>query len=200
MRVLTSRSLMKEARRSLPRIVYIHGDGVLYWSWGWVVLVHKELQAAGFPTFFELLPDSIEARARYWLPFLRDHVRIDENDVLLGWSCGAVAAMRCAEQQRVRGLVLVAPYFTDLGSEQVRRAGWVSEAWDWARVRAHAGQIAMFHSEADPYVSQPEFEQLGAHLNADVHKIAGAGHFAQDTFPQLSQLIVRSYGPDAKPG
>jgi len=181
--------------RSLPRVVYIHGDGVLYWSWGWVAALQKDLQSAGFPTFFELLPDSIEARAQYWMPFLRDHVRICESDVLLGWSCGAVAAMRCAEQQRVRGLVLVAPYFTDLGFEQVRRSGWVDAPWDWARVRANAGHIAMFHSDADPYIPQAELTQLGEHLQADLNMISGAGHFgAQDTFPELRALIMQRYG------
>ena len=180
---------------SKPRIVYIHGDGVLYWSWGWVVGLQQQLQAAGFPTFFELLPDSIEGRAEYWMPFLRDHVRIGENDVLLGWSCGTVAAMRCAEQQRVRGLVLVAPYFTDLGLERVRRAGWVSDAWDWPRVRAHAEHIAVFQSDNDPWIPQSELEQLSAHLHAEVHNIAGAGHFGeQDTFPELGAFIMQRYG------
>jgi uncharacterized protein len=182
--------------RSLPRVVYIHGDGVLYWSWGWVATLQKELQSAGFPTFFELLPDSIEGRAQYWMPFLRDHVCICESDVLLGWSCGAVAAMRCAEQHRVRGLVLVAPYFTNsLGLELVERAGWVNAPWDWPRVRANAGHIAMFHSDADPYISQAELTQLAGHLQADVNVIAGAGHFGeQDTFPELRELIMKVYG------
>lgn len=181
--------------RPLPRIVYVHGDGVLYWSWGWVATLQQELQSAGFPTFFELLPDSIEARAQYWLPFLLDHVRICESDVLLGWSCGAVAAMRCAEQRRLRGLVLVAPYFTDLGFEQVQRAGWVNAPWDWARVRENTEHIAVFHSDADPYIAQSELRQLSAHLQADVHVVEGAGHFgAQDTFPELRELIMKVYG------
>jgi predicted alpha/beta hydrolase family esterase len=107
--------------------------------------------------------------------------------------------MRCAEQQPVRGLVLVAPYFTDLGLEQVRRAGWVNERWDWARVRAHSEHIAMFHSDDDPYVTQPELAQLREHLQADVHVIDGAGHFgAQDTFPELQSLIIKLYGPQAR--
>jgi hypothetical protein len=29
-----------------PRIVYIHGDGVLYWSWGWVARLCDELRTA----------------------------------------------------------------------------------------------------------------------------------------------------------
>lgn len=178
-----------------PRIVYLHGDGVLYWSWGWVTHVRDALRDAGFPTFFELFPDSIEARAQYWMPFLDQYVRVTENDVLLGWSCGAVAALRVAERQRVRGLVLVAPYYTDLGLDVVRRSGWTDEPWDWSRLRSNAERIAMFHSGDDPYVSQDEFNALAKHVQADVHVLSGAGHFGdQDTFPELESYIVRVYG------
>jgi predicted alpha/beta hydrolase family esterase len=177
-----------------PRIVYLHGDGVLYWSWGWVARVQRDLAAAGFPTFFELFPDSIEARAKYWLPFLREYVHAGESDVLLGWSCGSVAAMRFAQEQRVRGLVLVAPYYTDLGLPEVRKSGWVTEPWDWSRIRANAGSIAMFHSDRDPYVSQPEFKALGERLEARVFEHPGAGHFERDDFPELTDYIVRTFG------
>jgi uncharacterized protein len=178
-----------------PRIVYLHGDGVLYWSWGWVARVHDELRRAGFPTFFELFPDSIEARARYWIPFLENHVRVTDRDVLLGWSCGAVAALRFAEQHRVAGLALIAPYYTDLGLEVVRRAGWVDQPWDWSRIRANTQRIAIFHSDDDPYVSQAEFTELATRLVADVHVMPGAGHFgAQETFPALIDYLTRTYG------
>lgn len=177
-----------------PRIVYLHGDGVLYWSWGWVARLQGELRRAGFPTYFELFPDSIEARSQYWLPFLREHVRVTQDDVLLGWSSGAAAAMRYAQDHPVRGLVLVAPYYTDLGSEAVRRSGWVSDPWDWDRVRANASDIAMFCSDKDPYVSQAELSELATQLDAEVHRVLGAGHFSeQDTFPELTQYLLHTY-------
>lgn len=180
--------------RDKPRIVYLHGDGVSYWQWGWVAPLQRELAGAGFPTFFELFPDSIEARAKYWLPFLTDHVRAGEGDVLLGWSCGAVAAMRYAESHRVTGLVLVAPYSSDLGLAEVRRAGWVDAPWNWASIRANAPRIAIFHSDADPYISQAEFSQVSQALGATVQCIPGAGHFGdQDAFPELAALILREY-------
>ena len=174
--------------------MYIHGDGVTCWRWGWVERVHAELSRAGYPTHFELMPDSVEARAQYWLPFLHEHVRAAEHDVLLGWSCGAVAAMRYAQTQRVRGLVLVAPYYTDLGLEQVRRSGFVSESWDWARIRAHAAQIAIFHSDADPYISQAELKELAAALQVQPCVLPGAGHFSEQwEFPGVIADVIGTY-------
>lgn len=179
----------------LPRIVYIHGDGVTHWNWGWVARLQQELAAAGFPTSFQLFPDSIEARAQYWLPFLEEHVRAGEADVLLGWSCGAVAAMRYAQSHRVHGLVLVAPYYTDLGEEVVRRSGFVTEPWDFARIRNNTRHIAMFTSDRDPWISQREFGELEALLAAERCVCPGAGHFSeQEDFRELRAYLMRTYG------
>jgi predicted alpha/beta hydrolase family esterase len=178
-----------------PRVVYVHGDGVTHWRWGWVAHLHDELERRGFPTFFELLPDSIEARAHYWMPFLEQHARVTDDDVLLGWSCGAVAALRVAERQRLRGLVLVAPYYTDLGLSVVRRAGWVGSPWNWPRIKANASSVAIFHSDDDPFISADEFASLTRELATEVHVIPGSGHFGdQDTFPELLEHIERCYG------
>ena len=178
-----------------PRIVYIHGDGHLHWSFGWAPALKQALEQASFPTFFELFPDSIEARARYWLPFIEDHVRAGAGDVLLGWSSGSVAAMRYAETNKLRGLALVAPYYTDLGSEKERRSGYFDRPWDFSAIKANAGEIALFHGDEDPYISQREFSEVGAKLDARVHRIAGAGHFnEQDTFPQLAAYLIQQYG------
>ena len=176
-----------------PRIVYLHGDQVLFWNWGWVAKLAAELADNGYPTFFELFPDSIEARAQYWLPFLQDHVRVTDCDVLVGWSCGAVAAMRFAQTHPVRGLVLVAPYYTDLGLPEVRRSGFVTEPWDWEAVRGNAGSVAIFHSDQDPYISQTEFDHLARALGAHRILVPGAGHFEREDFPELCDYLRCKY-------
>jgi predicted alpha/beta hydrolase family esterase len=180
------------------RIVYIHGDHVLSWRWKWVTWLEAKLREAGFQTFFELFPDSIEARAKYWMPFMEQHIPIRSADVLLGWSCGAVAAMRYAEKHPIRGLVLIAPYYTDLGMEEVRRSGFVTEPWQWPQVRGNAGNIAMFCGDNDPYISQVESESLAKHLRADVIRVPGAGHFAeQEEFKSLFSYLLNNYGNGA---
>lgn len=94
--------------------------------------------------------------------------------------------------------MLVAPYFTDLGLDVVRRSGWVDAPWDWSRIRA--SHIAIFQSDDDPYVSQQELAALAEHVQAEVHVLNGAGHFGnQDSFPELSAYILGMYGHDAPP-
>ncbi len=100
-----------------PRIVYIHGNQTVHWSSSWSAWLQRELENAGYETFFETMPDSIMARSEYWLPFIKDHIKVGENDVIIGWSTGAVAAMRFAESNKLRGSVLISPCYTDLGDE-----------------------------------------------------------------------------------
>jgi uncharacterized protein len=179
---------------TMTRIVHLHGDGATHWAHPWVAHVQARLIDAGIGTFFETFPDSIDARAEYWLPFLRDHVRAGADDVLLGWSAGAVAAMRYAQEHRVRGLVLVAPYYTDLGLEVVRRSGFVTSPWDWPAIRANATDRVLFHSEGDPYIAQAEFRSLAELLQAEVHVLEGAGHFADlSTFDELEDFLLQRY-------
>ena len=179
---------------SKPRIIYIHGDGVLFWSWGWVSKIKASLENNGFRTVFELFPDSIEARAKYWIPFLNKHLRAGLDDVLLGWSCGAVAAIRYAQNHKVKGLVLISPYYTDLGSELVRRSGFVTEPWDWEQIKSNCDQIAIFHSNDDPYIDNREFDYLIQCLNAENIELKGRGHFnEQQEFPELLEYILKNY-------
>jgi hypothetical protein len=105
-----------------------------------------------------------------------------------------VAALRVAEQTPVRGLVLVAPYYTDLGLELVRRAGWVTAPWGWARIQTNAGRIAIFRGDEDPYVSQAEFAAL-SQLGTPPHVVPGAGHLSErESFPELAAYILGAPG------
>ena len=76
-----------------PRFVYIHGNQSTHWSFAFATWTKKKLEELGFETFFETMPDSIIARAEYWIPFLEDHIKVGENDVIIGWSSGGTAAM-----------------------------------------------------------------------------------------------------------
>ena len=86
-----------------PRIVYIHGNGASHWSFAWAKWLKAELEKAGYETFFETMPDSVIARKEHWLPFIEHHVKAGENDVIVGWSSGALAAMRDAEVHKKSG-------------------------------------------------------------------------------------------------
>jgi predicted alpha/beta hydrolase family esterase len=177
-----------------PRIVYIHGNRTLHWATAWTGWLRDELQAQGFRTFFETFPDSIDARRRYWMEFLTDHVAAGPDDVLLGWSSGAVAAMRYAETRRIRGSVLVCPY-TGLDDRLERDSGFFDGPFDWDATRGNQGDIAVFHSDEDPFIPYKQFVAITEALDATTFEVFGGRHFLeQREFPQLLEYIRLTYG------
>lgn len=180
-----------------PRIIFIHGNGTMHWSYGWASWLKRELENAGFETFFETMPDSIIARAEYWLPFLRDYVRAGANDVLVGWSSGAVAAMRYAEDHPVKGSVLVSPCYSDLGDDLEKRSGYYDKPWQWERIRSNQQKIALIWGDDDPYIPQSEFDSIAEQLQPLAIKIPGGKHFIERAeFPELLHYIQQTYGND----
>jgi uncharacterized protein len=177
-----------------PHIVYIHGNGTTHWSSPWAVWIKAELEKLNFPTFFETMPDSVIARSEYWLPFLKDHVKVGQNDVLLGWSSGAVAAMRYAEENKIKGSVLVSGGYTDLGDELEIQSGYYKNPWNWEKIRENQEKIALVWGDDDPYIPQSEFEFIASQLHPTELKITGGKHFIErEIFPEILEYIRKEY-------
>ena len=126
------------------RVIFIHGNDTMHWSNCWAPWLKEELKKLNLDVIFETFPDSIIARKKYWLPFLKDYLKVDENTLLIGHSSGAVAAMRCAEENKIFGSILVAPCYTDLGMESEKESGWYDESWNWGKIRANQKVIGLF--------------------------------------------------------
>lgn len=177
-----------------PRMIFIHGNGTEHWSFGWAPWLKTELERLGFDTFFETMPDSIMARSAYWLPFLRDHVKAGPHDVLIGWSSGAVAAMRYAEDNVILGSILVSPSYTDLGDNQEKQSGYFEQPWQWQKIRTNQKKIALIWGDDDPYIPQAQFEFIAEQLNPKQIEIHGGRHFAERfSFPELLRYIKQTY-------
>jgi predicted alpha/beta hydrolase family esterase len=177
-----------------PRFVYIHGNGSTHWSFAWAPWLKSELEKLGYVTFFETMPDSVIARSEYWLPFLKDQVKAGENDVLIGWSSGAVAAMRYAEENKLLGSVLVSPCYTDLDDDLEKQSGYFDEPWQWSDIKSNQKRIALAWGDDDPYISQSEFEFIAEQLNPTQIKVHGGKHFIEKSeFAELLQYIKQNY-------
>lgn len=177
-----------------PRIIYIHGNGAQHWSFAWAKWLKDNLEKNGYETFFETMPDSVIARSKYWIPFLKNHVKAGENDVLIGWSSGAVAAMRYAQLNKIRGSILIGPSTSDLGDELEKQSGYFDEPWNWEAIKANQDHILLVHSDNDPYIPQEQFKIVEENLKPEVLNLIGGKHFTdQPTFPEVLEYILRTY-------
>lgn len=177
-----------------PRIIYIHGNGAIHWSFAWAKWLKQELENNGYKTFFETFPDSVIAREKYWMPFLEDHIKAGDNDVIVGWSSGAVVAMRYAEKHKIKGSVLVAPCVTDLGDDLEKQSGYFDSPWKWKKIKDNQENIALVYGDNDPFIPQEEFEVVKKGLEPTVIKIQGGEHFIKkNTFPEVLDYILKTY-------
>lgn len=176
------------------RFVFIHGNGTEHWSFAWAAWLKGQLESHGYETFFETMPDSIIARSKYWLPFLKDYAKVGSEDVIIGWSSGAVAAMRYAESNKLKGSILVSPNYTDLDDELEKQSGYFDGPWQWSLIKQNQSNIALFYGDNDPFIPQADFEFIAQKLQPEVHKIPNAGHFIeQQEFPELLDYILKTY-------
>jgi predicted alpha/beta hydrolase family esterase len=177
-----------------PRFVFVHGNQTTHWSGAWAGWLKTELEKLGFETFFETMPDSIIARAEYWLPFLKEHVQVGEHDVIIGWSSGAVAAMRYAENTKIQGSILVSPCYTDTGDDLEKQSGYYDKPWQWNNIKANQQKITLIWGDDDPYISQSEFTYIADQLQPTQIKVVEGKHFIeQDQFPELLDYIKQTY-------
>lgn len=177
-----------------PRIIFVHGNQETHWSFAWAKWLKEELEKNDFPTFFETFPDSIIARAKYWLPFLKNHIKAGEEDVIIGWSSGAVAAMRYAEENKIKGSVLIGPCYTDLDNDLEKQSGYYEKPWNWEKIKNNQEKIALVYGDDDPFIPKEQFEFIASKLNPEVMKIHLGGHFSdQNTFPELLDYILKNY-------
>jgi predicted alpha/beta hydrolase family esterase len=177
-----------------PRFIYIHGNQAEHWSFAFATWLKDQLEKSGYETFFETMPDSIIARAQYWLPFLKKYTKAGSDDVLVCWSSGTVAAMRYAEENRVKGLILISPYYTDLNDELEKQSGYFDKPWEWEKIKSNVAKIVVFYGDDDPYIPQEEFEYIADKLGCEKIKIHGVKHFIeQREFPELLDYIHKNY-------
>lgn len=173
------------------RAIFIPGNGGGSPKDHWFPYLKRELTGLGVAVIDREFPDRILAREKYWLPFLRDELQADEHTILVGYSSGAIAAMRYAERHRVLGTALVSTYHTDLGLIEERLAGYFNRPWNWQAIRDNQSWIIQFASLDDPLIAIAEPRYVHCQLHSEYYEFTDQGHFNFDKveFPELLLAI-----------
>lgn len=166
-----------------------NGDGDVE-ECNWYKWVRNEVnKLSDAEAILKNMPDPILAREKIWIPFMHDDLGCDENSIIVGHSSGAEAAMRYAEQYKVKGIILVSAYHTDLGKDYEKMSGYFDRPWDWEKIKKNAGFIVQFGSTDDPFVPFEEQQEVANQLGSDLKKFEEQGHFLNFLFPELVDVI-----------
>src|SRR3990167_2910856 len=96
----------------MKRVIIVHGwDG--YPEEGCFPWLKKEFEKENFQVLIPAMPDPINPKIETWVPYLRDHVLVpDEETYLIGHSIGAQTILRylesLPENAKIGGAVFIA--------------------------------------------------------------------------------------------
>lgn len=138
----------------MKRVVIVHcWSG--YPDYCWYPQTKRELTAAGFEVAVPQMPQTDMPNLSLWLPELRKVAGQPSEDLfLVGHSAGAITIMRyleaLPENQRVGGIVLVAPFINDLGHPELKN--FFLNPLDFGHIRSHTDNIVLIESDDDPLI------------------------------------------------
>lgn len=178
-----------------PRVVIIHGNHGGTGEDQWIPWLKVELEKRDFEALNPTMPDNEEAKRSVWLPYLEKTLKADQNTIIIGWSSGAVAAMRYAETHRILGSVLIGACHTDLGDDTEKISGYYNEPWNWDATKKNQKWIAQFASTDDPVIPIEESRFIHEKLDSEYREYTDMKHFGwpepMPTFPDLLEVVLR---------
>jgi uncharacterized protein len=180
----------------MKRVVLLHGNGGGTGKDNWFPYIQEGLSKIRVECIAPDLPDSTLARAKYWLPYFSETLKLGENDIVVGHSSGALAILKYAEENKLAGSVLAGTYYTDLGYEDERTSGYFDTPWDWDAIKSNQSWTAIFASPDDPYIPINEPKYIRDKLGSDYFELPGEGHFGGSEarvkleFPELLGYLV----------
>jgi predicted alpha/beta hydrolase family esterase len=180
----------------LPTVIICPGNGCnnIRQS-NWYGELYNILSEKAIPCICQDFPDPLHARRERWVPFMRSlaekHSSTDggaaSNVILVGHSSGAQAALRYAEQYKLRGVVLVSATYSDLGDAHERASGYYpqgeSNLYQFDKMKSNCKNWIQFHSDDDPFIPLFEAEKIrdGLGLKSDgtdgYNMLPGRSHF-----------------------
>jgi len=182
---------MADTPSKTSRVVIVPGNGCTpIRQCNWYSWLQTSLESRGVQVSMQDMPDPYEAKQSIWLPFMREQLQADANSIIVGHSSGAEAAMRFAETYKVRGLVLVAACYTDLGEASEAISGYYDRPWQWDKIKSNTQFITQFADQQDCFIPYSEAEVVHQGLGSELIASSRSDHFMVKKLPELLDHIL----------
>eukprot|EP00740_Mantoniella_antarctica_P007866 CAMPEP_0181355032 /NCGR_PEP_ID=MMETSP1106-20121128/3678_1 /TAXON_ID=81844 /ORGANISM="Mantoniella antarctica, Strain SL-175" /LENGTH=162 /DNA_ID=CAMNT_0023467735 /DNA_START=89 /DNA_END=578 /DNA_ORIENTATION=+ len=147
------------------------------------------------------MPDPHVCREKVWMPFIANELGGSNPEcVVVGHSSGAVAALRLAERQKLKGIIKwlgMTPTWYDANE---RASGYFDRPFDWAAIRGNCQFIAAVGGSLDDLVDidiqrRVACECLGlaaGRTGAEWLELSDRDHFFTPPFNELVDLLERN--------
>lgn len=161
----------------------------------WAYTLEKEL-GEGYEVLAPRMPNGFNAVYEEWKIWFERIVPFLEEAILVGHSLGGIfLAKYLAENifaKKLRAVILISAPFADLDTERVIGSFTLPKSLD--NIAKQVSKIYLIHSKDDPIVPFREVEAYKKALPSAVDVVfEDRGHFQQDIFPELQELIKTLY-------
>lgn len=184
----------------MTRAFIIHGTGG-YPEENWFPWLKKELKAMDIETVIPQFPTPKNQTPETWFTVISDYLPLIEKDsIMIGHSLGATFLLRVLEKldHSVAQSIFVAPSIGILPIKYIEGdRPFLSEPFNWQKIRQNAEKTTVFHSEDDPYICIENGMFVAQQLGAQFIKKDNCGHFNaqagfRDGFPELLSEIMKN--------
>ena len=159
----------------------------------WFPLIKTVLEKKCYTVF---VPDLPTIRTKFpklkkMLEKVKKTLVINKNTLIIGHSLGTLVALRLAEKQLIKKMILVSAWdFDDLTKEH--KSFWQTPI-NHRKIKNHVKEIAIIQGEKDPFVTAFTAQEMSKRLNAKFLLIKGLGHFGKDDkcfkLPQILKFL-----------
>lgn len=184
------------------RVAILHG------SYGhpeenWFPWLAAEVRSRGHLAIVPAFPTPDDQRLDRWREvFFRSIGQLGPDVVLVAHSTAVSFVLHLLEESdvSVKGAFLVSGFVRTLGLPEFDavNATFVSDRFNWERIRRHCGVAHVYHSDDDPYVPLLMGEEVAKHLGVSLTLIPGGGHLNASagfrTFPRLLEDLAQVLG------
>jgi uncharacterized protein len=185
-------------KRTTIKIIFVPGSGGGSVYDHWFPYVQQHLTRYGIEVVAKEFPDPVIARSQYWLPYIKNVLKADNKSILIGYSTGATACLRYAEQNKIFGSILVAPSCRHYDDEHEKASGYFDNIWNWEKIKNNQRWIVQFSSEDDPYIPIDESQYINQMLDSEYFECTDQGHFGDDVFkekfPEIVEIVRNKLG------
>jgi len=160
----------------------------------WFPWLKSELEKEGHSAIVPQFPHADRPQLGEWLEYFSQwNSFLDAETIFVGHSLGSAFALRLLESipQHIRATFLIAPVWGVMENAfDPLMTSFTSPAYDWERIRAHAGKTFIFQSDNDPYIAPSKTNKLAEYLDTTVKLVRNGGHFNEASgYTHFEQLL-----------
>ncbi|MBU0907835.1 MAG: alpha/beta hydrolase [Nanoarchaeota archaeon] len=183
----------------MTNVIIVHGTGGSP-EGNWFPWLKSELEKLNCKVFVPKFPTPENQSIDSWLDVFKDYQRyLDKDAIVVGHSLGPLFLLGVLEKLKepIKAAFFVAGFtgYLDRSEFDVLNMSFVTQRFDWYKIKANCKKFYVINSRDDPYVSIVEGQEIARNLDAELDVLEDAGHINAESgytsFPLLLEKIKK---------